>query len=43
LNFNYKVIKGVAEKSYGIDIIRNLKFPHKVIERAEKILSNLEI
>jgi DNA mismatch repair protein MutS len=40
--FLRKIIKGGADKSYGIQVARLAGLPQKVISRAKEILSNLE-
>ena len=40
--FLHKVIKGIANKSYGIHVAELAGLPYKVILRAKKILSGLE-
>jgi DNA mismatch repair protein MutS len=40
--FLRKIIKGGADKSYGIQVARLAGLPSQIIERAKEILSNLE-
>jgi DNA mismatch repair protein MutS len=40
--FLHKILKGSADKSYGIHVAKIAGIPNKVIERAYKILNNLE-
>src|SRR5204862_2116465 len=40
--FLRKIIKGGADKSYGIQVARLAGLPQEVIDRAKEILSNLE-
>jgi DNA mismatch repair protein MutS len=40
--FLHKIVKGSADKSYGIHVAKTAGMPHQVIERAYKILSRLE-
>jgi DNA mismatch repair protein MutS len=40
--FLHKIVKGSADKSYGIHVAKIAGIPHQVIERAYKILSRLE-
>lgn len=42
LAFTYKVLSGVASRSYGIEIIKKLRFPQIVIESAEEVLKKYE-
>ncbi|OEG71789.1 hypothetical protein ATZ36_12710, partial [Candidatus Endomicrobiellum trichonymphae] len=39
--FLHKIVKGSADKSYGIHVAKIAGMPHQVIERAYKILSRL--
>jgi DNA mismatch repair protein MutS len=41
--FLHKIVKGSAEKSYGIYVAKVAGMPNQIIERAYKILKNLEI
>ncbi|MDR3256846.1 MAG: DNA mismatch repair protein MutS [Endomicrobium sp.] len=40
--FLHKIVEGSADKSYGIHVAKNAGIPHQVIERAYKILNELE-
>ncbi|BAG13962.1 DNA mismatch repair protein MutS [Candidatus Endomicrobiellum trichonymphae] len=40
--FLHKIVKGSADKSYGIHVAKIAGMPHQVIERAYEILSRLE-
>ncbi|OEG71508.1 hypothetical protein ATZ36_14370 [Candidatus Endomicrobiellum trichonymphae] len=40
--FLHKIIKGSADKSYGIHVAKIAGIPHQVIERAYKILNRLK-
>ena len=42
LSFLYKVEKGGANKSYGIEAARLAGVPKEVIKNAKKVLNNLE-
>ncbi|MCL2390708.1 MAG: DNA mismatch repair protein MutS [Endomicrobia bacterium] len=40
--FLHKIVEGSADKSYGIHVAKIAGIPHQVIEKAYKILKNLE-
>ena len=40
--FTYKIRPGFMQKSYGIEIIKQLNFPQNLIQESEKILAKLE-
>jgi DNA mismatch repair ATPase MutS len=40
--FDYKVLPGKTDKSFGIDIIKNLKFPKEIIQTAYQIERKIE-
>jgi DNA mismatch repair protein MutS len=40
--FLHKIVKGSADKSYGIHVAKIAGIPHQIIERAYKILGELE-
>ena len=42
ITFLYKIVEGLAERSFGINIANTLKFPEKIIADAKKILNFLE-
>ena len=42
VTFLYKVAKGKADKSYGINVARLAKLPESILERANQILKGLE-
>lgn len=42
VTFMYKVVKGKADKSYGINVARLASLPSKVIARASALLNELE-
>jgi len=42
ITFLYKIVEGLAERSFGINIANTLKFPEKIIVDAKKILNFLE-
>lgn len=43
VTFLYRVIDGKADKSYGINVARLAHLPSSVLDRAKKILDNLEL
>lgn len=43
VTFLYRVIKGKADKSYGINVARLAHLPNTVLDRAKQILDNLEL
>jgi DNA mismatch repair protein MutS len=42
VHFMHKIVKGFADKSYGIHVAKIAGLPHKLIERAAQILKDLE-
>lgn len=42
ITFLYKIVEGLAERSFGLNIANTLKFPEKIIMDAKKILNFLE-
>ena len=42
VTFLYKVVRGKADKSYGINVARLAKLPESILERANQILAGLE-
>ena len=43
VTFLYRVIKGKADKSYGINVARLAHLPNTVLDRAQQILDHLEM
>lgn len=42
LTFTYKVIEGITEHSYGINVARIAGFPEEVLQRAENLLHTID-
>ncbi|KAE9550808.1 hypothetical protein FO519_005980 [Halicephalobus sp. NKZ332] len=42
ITFLYKIVEGLAERSFGLNIANTLKFPEKIMIDAKKILNFLE-